>query len=182
MIWTKGRELELYRILSDAVTICRDPNLSPLDSELGRHDMAMADSTPDPPLLQLRANVKSRTDACYAAGCRRSFQEIGHAFRVCGGCGHVYYCSRECQVADWKDTELPHKVICKQLQIFIDAGGKIRGEEECLKSFNHALGDPVIPPLNAWFRARAARQEKEDLEAHLAIRGGELDGTLEEVE
>ncbi|KAJ6477967.1 hypothetical protein DFH09DRAFT_1467571 [Mycena vulgaris] len=203
MIWTKGRELELYAILSDAITIARDPGLSSLESEKGRTTMDITvnlfhafafhfskdverppdlhpDLAPAPepsgeqePLLRLNTNLTQRTQACYASGCRRSFQDVGHAYQKCGGCRHVAYCSKGCQIADWKAPEFPHKIVCKQLQIFFGAGGlgKVDDEEAFLRNFDHASGDEVISPLNAWCKARDAQREMQDLQAHFATSG-----------
>ncbi|KAJ7482984.1 hypothetical protein B0H11DRAFT_1807323 [Mycena galericulata] len=219
-IWTQGRELELYKILSDACTICHDPRLSPLDSEPGRTDMGAAvnifhafafhfskdverppglhpalapasGSTPEEPLSALYSTFHIRAPECYAPGCRRSFQEVGQAFRSCGACRWVTYCSRECQLADWAAAGFPHKVVCKQLQIFNKAGGNLIldkwDKQAFLKVFDHDTGDPVVLPLQAWFKARDEQREIEDLQAHVATRnaqtgGVEDDDTLEEVE
>ncbi|KAJ7862255.1 hypothetical protein B0H14DRAFT_2441425 [Mycena olivaceomarginata] len=196
MMWTKGRELELYGILSDAVTICRDPSISPLHSEKGQMDMAVSvnifhafafhfakdverppdlhpdlapASNPSEPVDPIVDLLSMQTDACYATGCKRSFQEVGRAFRKCGACTRVAYCSRECQITDWKDAEFPHRVVCRQLQIFNQAGGSLKtnDREALLEAFDYSLGDSVIGPLHAWFKARAARKEIEDLQAHL---------------
>ncbi|KAJ6597444.1 hypothetical protein B0H10DRAFT_1959743 [Mycena sp. CBHHK59/15] len=172
MMWTKGRELELYGILSDAVTIFhafafhfskdveRPPDLHP--------DLAPA-SNPSEPVDPIVDLLSMQTDACYATGCKRSFQEVGRAFRKCGACTRVAYCSRECQITDWIDAEFPHRVVCRQLQIFNEAGGSLKtnDREALLKVFDYSLGDSVIGPLHAWFKARVARKEIEDLQAHL---------------
>jgi hypothetical protein len=41
-LWTKGHELEIYKILSDAVTIYRDPKLSPVNGYNHENRMSMA--------------------------------------------------------------------------------------------------------------------------------------------
>jgi hypothetical protein len=204
MIWTNGREIELYKILSDAVTICRAQNTSPTGNDMSEKDQLRMDASvnffhafafhfspdvprpsnlhpelapapetpfdPDTELIQLYSNLRKRNYNCYAAGCALSFQEVGHAYQKCGGCKHTAYCSRECQIADWKDAQFPHKAICKQLQVFFNAGGHGSSKEyddEFPKNFNRELGDAVITPLSAWCSARNERKEIEDLRAHL---------------
>ncbi|KAJ7663299.1 hypothetical protein DFH06DRAFT_1324773 [Mycena polygramma] len=190
-IWVHGRELELYSLLSEAVTICCDPELSREYPGESRNLLPVAvtlfhafafhfsKDVPRPPDLhpklapapasdppdsvdQLHDHLTARSDTCYAAGCTHTFQEVGHAFQKCAGCKHVAYCSRECQVADWKDPDFPHKIICKQLQIFDGAGG-LRDAETFLQDFDHAIGDELVEPLLVWCKAQDERKEMEDL-------------------
>jgi hypothetical protein len=42
MLWTKGHELEIYKILSDAGTIYRDPKISPVNGYNHENWMSMA--------------------------------------------------------------------------------------------------------------------------------------------
>ncbi|KAJ7624260.1 hypothetical protein DFH06DRAFT_1339973 [Mycena polygramma] len=190
-IWVRGREVELYTLLSEAITICCDPQLSLDYPDGAKEDLALSvnffhaftvhfsadvprppdlhpelapapDSGPVEPADRLRSHLLSRSDTCYAAGCTHTFQEVGHAFQKCAGCKYVAYCSRECQAADWRDPDFPHKRICKQLQVFDAAGG--RGEKETfLSNFDHSVGDEVVEPLIAWFKVRDERKEMEDL-------------------
>jgi tetratricopeptide (TPR) repeat protein len=50
-----------------------------------------------------QADATSTTRHCHASGCRSE-----GVTRMCGRCGRVGYCSRECQVADWRS----HKPDC----------------------------------------------------------------------
>ncbi|KAJ6517292.1 hypothetical protein C8R47DRAFT_251186 [Mycena vitilis] len=190
-IWVKGREVELYTILSEAVDICYDQQLALRYPDEAKSDLAFSanmfhaftvhfskDVSRPPnlhpglapvkstetvdPAQQLRSQLGRLNDTCYAAGCTRTIQEVGHAFRKCADCKYVAYCSRQCQAADWKDSNFPHKTICKQLQIFDAAGGR-RDRETFLANFDRSIGDPVVKPLNAWFDACDERKEMEDL-------------------
>ena len=41
----------------------------------------------------------------------------------CEGCGIARYCSRECQLKDWKCAANPHKIMCKILKGRRDTSG-----------------------------------------------------------
>jgi hypothetical protein len=57
---------------------------------------------------------------CASPGCMLTTADLDPgAFRLCGGCRRVSYCSRECQKADWKcdiSGVLPHREICNMIQ------------------------------------------------------------------
>lgn len=55
--------------------------------------------------------------------------------KVCGGCGEVGYCSKECQTSDWKT----HKKFCKKKH----KAGETAGETSHLRSQN-AADIPVL--------------------------------------
>ena len=62
------------------------------------------------------ANLTAQMDLSWALDKRRCSNDIccnlaleGTSFNKCGNCRKVYYCSRECQKADWKQ----HKHVCK---------------------------------------------------------------------
>jgi tetratricopeptide (TPR) repeat protein len=48
--------------------------------------------------------LASKYDACGNLSCKRA------AYMLCTACRTVFYCSRECQIKEWKD----HKTICKK--------------------------------------------------------------------
>ena len=50
-------------------------------------------------------------ETCSNPACKKVETRFGQ-FNVCSACRSVYYCSRECQLADWK----AHKKACKQKQ------------------------------------------------------------------
>lgn len=50
-------------------------------------------------------------DKCSVSACTNSFQANGEKLLTCGACKQAWYCSKECQVADWKAK---HKVECKK--------------------------------------------------------------------
>ncbi|KAJ7078027.1 hypothetical protein B0H15DRAFT_860984 [Mycena belliarum] len=195
MIWVRGRELELYPILSEAVTITKDPKLWPRTVQRdatgiamivnifhafafhfskdvprppGLHpELAPARESPEiEPVIRLYDLLSTRRDECYAPGCMRSLQEVGHAFQKCGACRKVTYCSKACQGADWKNTEYPHKLICRQLQSFIAASGSATGhpKDNFFEDFDQAEAEAVTAPLLAWVKARDAQKELQDLE------------------
>ena len=68
------------------------------DARTGRYAMALDDGKE----LSLKAECVARA-GCAAVGCASE-----EASSVCGRCGAVRYCSRECQRTDWK----AHKPAC----------------------------------------------------------------------
>ena len=48
-------------------------------------------------------------DCCAARGCLKT-ETVERRFSKCSGCKQAHYCSRDCQVSDWKAR---HKKICK---------------------------------------------------------------------
>ena len=58
----------------------------------------------------------AQSDKCHALGCLETFSTQNRRFSACGGCSIVAYCSKACQVADWKDVNAPHKPLCKALR------------------------------------------------------------------
>jgi hypothetical protein len=49
--------------------------------------------------------------ACGAKGCLVAETFDTAKFKRCSGCSGPYYCSRECQLSDWK---IRHKKVCKK--------------------------------------------------------------------
>jgi hypothetical protein len=47
---------------------------------------------------------------CARMSCPRTENETNH-FKACGGCHVPFYCSKECQVSDWKCR---HKIVCQE--------------------------------------------------------------------
>lgn len=54
----------------------------------------------------------ARDVLCARAGCHGTPLALGMRLSACGGCGHVYYCSRACQKKAWKDLRGPHRTVC----------------------------------------------------------------------
>ena len=52
-------------------------------------------------------------------GCKITSVLNGGPLRACGGCKHVFYCSRTCQREAWKRQDLPHKTVCESMCIFM---------------------------------------------------------------
>ncbi|PPR05653.1 hypothetical protein CVT24_002879 [Panaeolus cyanescens] len=55
---------------------------------------------------------------CAAPGCDKTFKQAGpKGFQKCARCSTVGYCSRECQIRDWRlaGDDIPHKRVCKLL-------------------------------------------------------------------
>ncbi|KAI2512982.1 f-box protein [Fragilaria crotonensis] len=48
---------------------------------------------------------------CDARGCLKTETLLGSAFPQCSSCKLAAYCSKDCQIADWK---IRHKVLCKK--------------------------------------------------------------------
>jgi hypothetical protein len=63
------------------------------------------------PLSQVPAREKKIKYFCMH--CRKPDKIEGRNLFKCGACKQVYYCSKECQRADWKN----HKEACKMLQL-----------------------------------------------------------------
>jgi hypothetical protein len=66
---------------------------------------------------------------CGRDKCPRTENETDH-FKACGGCHVPFYCSKECQVADWK---FRHKIVCK----------KSKEERDEVKLFASAFGNAI---------------------------------------
>ena len=49
---------------------------------------------------------------CSGPDCERRVREDGAPLDVCVKCRRTFYCSKECQTADWKET---HRAECKRL-------------------------------------------------------------------
>ncbi len=79
------------------------------DARTGRYAVGLDDGKE----LSLKAECVARA-GCAASGCGSE-----EASSVCGRCEAVRYCSRECQVADWK----AHKGACAQAQARRDLAG-----------------------------------------------------------
>jgi hypothetical protein len=91
---------------------------------------------PNPAPLLLR-------ESCSNSSCLKKAGDPGVVLRACSVCSSVKYCSRDCQVADWKNG---HGKRCKELKNELQAleedededdGGKAEGVKE-------AAGQTVI--------------------------------------
>lgn len=57
-------------------------------------------------------DLDAKKDTCFACGAKKGKASTG-ALLNCAGCHFAQYCSKECQVKDWKQG---HKSVCKQLK------------------------------------------------------------------
>ena len=60
---------------------------------------------------QITPSVNLSNRECHV--CKKSEKDIGKKLKNCARCKSAQYCSRECQVKDWKSG---HKKLCKELQ------------------------------------------------------------------
>jgi TPR repeat protein len=80
------------------------------------------------------------------------------AVRLCSGCRSVFYCSHECQRADWKG----HKAACKVATAEREASQIVRVSKGGVSAPPAAAPERVGPPASQWV-AGAARGEAEAL-------------------
>ncbi|EIN10210.1 hypothetical protein PUNSTDRAFT_119268 [Punctularia strigosozonata HHB-11173 SS5] len=66
--------------------------------------------------LEVTARQAADNPRCFGPACSETEATAGRKLHVCGGCGHMTYCSKECQRRAWKDQRAPHKPICKLIQ------------------------------------------------------------------
>ncbi|EIN10208.1 hypothetical protein PUNSTDRAFT_132306 [Punctularia strigosozonata HHB-11173 SS5] len=59
--------------------------------------------------LEVTARQAADNPRCFGPGCVETEATAGRKFHVCGGCGHMKYCSKECQRRAWKDQRASHK-------------------------------------------------------------------------
>lgn len=62
-----------------------------------------------------------RARLCANVDCPLIYVEWDEELRVCGGCGHTYYCSKRCQKEAWRAADVPHKGICTVLRTLMQA-------------------------------------------------------------
>lgn len=62
----------------------------------------------------------TRNIRCARAGCLETPLSLGRRLRVCGGCGHVFYCSRACQKLAWKDPLAQHRTMCNAIKTIME--------------------------------------------------------------
>ncbi|KZV98146.1 hypothetical protein EXIGLDRAFT_328574 [Exidia glandulosa HHB12029] len=67
------------------------------------------------PMLYGIAQRRFMSQDCYGPMCGKSVQ-TGTPFQRCARCKFVQYCSKECQLDDWRDAKVPHKRLCPLLQ------------------------------------------------------------------
>ena len=89
-------------------------NIARVSCALGNDDDAVSAGA-------LSRSVARRSQVqCAGTGCGRRLTPDGLPLEQCQGCKRTYYCSVECQRADWKAT---HRGECKSLQSALDGGG-----------------------------------------------------------
>ncbi|KAF7977903.1 hypothetical protein HWV62_2464 [Athelia sp. TMB] len=73
---------------------------------------------------ETRDNRRTAQSRCSHCG-KLQIELGGVQFKSCSKClaagGYVKYCSRECQVADWKTGKPPHKTVCGQPEALLEA-------------------------------------------------------------
>ncbi|PPR06589.1 hypothetical protein CVT24_001770 [Panaeolus cyanescens] len=60
---------------------------------------------------------------CSAPSCQLTFSHVANEYKKCAKCAAVAYCSKACQVKDWKDEWYPHKRVCPLVCQIIEARG-----------------------------------------------------------
>ncbi len=93
-----GTRVLVQRLVAKAEHNGKRARVVSFDARAGRYAVALDDGKE----LSLKPECVARA-GCAAAGCASE-----EASSVCGRCEAVRYCSRECQVADWK----AHKGAC----------------------------------------------------------------------
>jgi hypothetical protein len=58
-------------------------------------------------------DLDSKKGTCFACGSKEA-KHGASALLKCGGCHFAQYCSKDCQIGDWKQS---HKHVCKQLKV-----------------------------------------------------------------
>jgi len=98
---------------------------------------------------------------------------------MCGGCGEVGYCSKECQTTDWKD----HKKVCKKKH---KPKPKARNEEESHLRSEASDEVPVVwedqQRLNTFGRANNRLREYNDKLEELKTQLAGLDDANGDIE
>ncbi|TFK68983.1 hypothetical protein BDN72DRAFT_797066 [Pluteus cervinus] len=64
-------------------------------------------------VMEYSKAMKKNNAICYNLRCTKA--DVRNNFRKCGQCGTVLYCSKECQVAHWKEG---HKRVCMKKEDF----------------------------------------------------------------
>lgn len=60
---------------------------------------------------------------CSAVSCQLTFTHVANDYKMCNRCFAVGYCSKPCQVRDWKDEWYPHKRVCPLICKMLEARG-----------------------------------------------------------
>ncbi|KAF9022941.1 hypothetical protein BDZ89DRAFT_1115275 [Hymenopellis radicata] len=157
-----------------------NPNLD-IPTEGAHPALLLTPRTPSK-LLQVCDSVMrlERKDwVCFGPGCTKAYHEDVAGFQVCSACQVVRYCSRDCQRADWKTGEHPHRQVCPALRYFIRKS-KVRNGLPMASTSVHILADeyvanggdeePVIL-LHEWHTERRGRSHLRllDLTTQLAL-------------
>lgn len=97
------------------------PPLSRMHREI--QDLTKRMKTPSPEniffeLMCLIYGMRSTGQECLNINCSFITEEFLRPLKLCAGCRIIPYCSKECQVAGWKNPICPHKGVCKDLHEF----------------------------------------------------------------
>jgi tetratricopeptide (TPR) repeat protein len=77
----------------------------------------------------MSAMIPSASDEMHAQCDWKECSNVGKD--KCWGCGAVRYCSRECQLKDWKSAVNPHKAMCQILKRREDTSGGSSSVPKC---------------------------------------------------
>lgn len=101
-----------------------------------------------------------RRRQCHGPGCAEV--PVAKAFARCKNCLFTHYCSRECQRADWKTGQTPHKLLCQILAAVTPAyseGSHNCDVKEAYASAVTAASDESIEALIPWALAKVGQTE-----------------------
>ncbi|KAJ7126950.1 hypothetical protein C8R44DRAFT_617527 [Mycena epipterygia] len=83
-------------------------------------------------------------------GCFKPPPKGGNAFAKCGQCGTTHYCSRQCQMAHWKE----HKPVCKQR---VAAMARLAEQREAARLVGKRFCTPMT--IQTWYRNKSSAIE-----------------------
>ncbi|KZV70221.1 hypothetical protein PENSPDRAFT_455015 [Peniophora sp. CONT] len=112
-----------YKTIVDVREIVRSGNLPIGDAQVEKRGEIVASWAafakeygldPDHEEAQYLFELKRTAQFCASKDCEFHKKMPPHPTRACAGCSEVRYCSRACQLKDWKDGG--HKARCKRLK------------------------------------------------------------------
>ncbi|EJD34856.1 hypothetical protein AURDEDRAFT_176109 [Auricularia subglabra TFB-10046 SS5] len=86
-----------------------------------QHARSQSDDASHVASLHSHLKGRYRRRTCCGPECTRGIHdtEDGKPLSLCAGCKFTQYCSKGCQIADWKRETWPHKKLCPILRLFV---------------------------------------------------------------